>query len=147
MNPSREPALRLREFKTHSGLSERVENSSPNATKRKIKIFVSVFQAFSFGCVFFVATKKMNPAGGPGPAGFSFQNQHSSRAKPRGRGPERRHTLLSCHKRVCRKRQLILSAVFLRFSVATHQQINSRPKMSKLINGQNRRNTLGVSIA
>ena len=61
--------------------------------------------SFSFGSVFFVDTKKMNSAGGPNPAGLSFDFFQRKQTK-QGRGVAPRTSLYSFvhHKRANRKR-------------------------------------------
>jgi hypothetical protein len=54
--------------------------------------------SFSFGCVFFVDTKKMNPSGGPEPVGSGFSRM-VGRNKTQGLYFARQFTLLSHHKK------------------------------------------------
>ncbi len=110
--------MRLREFKMQSILSEREENGSPKATKSAETVYVNVFKEFSFGSVFFVATKKMKPGWrGRDPPVLVLmfvdvlQGQNLGVAPPNGA-----HTLLSCHKRVCRKGQFLMLAKIILFT-------------------------------
>ncbi len=128
-HPSREPALRLREFEARSDSSEREESCCPKATEPDRNNLRQCFQRVSFSALFLCDQRKRVPSAGTEAGGFACQIQNPSKSKPRGRGPERRHTLLSCQKEYAEKDSSYCRQCSCVSYVASHQHLTTRPTM------------------